>query len=239
MKYLICNLKAHKTYQEMLEYREEVTNIRSDINLILAPSNIYLSLLKGTNISLCCQNIDKNENLELTGSTSMKQLESVGVKYVMIGHFERRKFFNEAETDIIEKIKIALNHNMKVIYCIGETKEEEERKVEYQVLERMIARVFNGVPKEQFKNIIIAYEPTYLIGQERPYNIVKISETIKFIKTLVNDYYHSKIDVVFGGSINIKNIDKLLNIPNLDGFIIGSSSLNPSNISEILDKMAS
>lgn len=237
MKYLICNLKSNKTYAEMLEYREEIRQIKTDINLILAPSNIYLSLFKGSGISLCTQNLDLKENLEITGNTTIKQLKSLGVSYAIVGHYERKKYYNETERDIINKINTALKNDLKVIYCIGETKEELDRKVEYQVLERMIARVLNGIPKEEFKNVIIAYEPTYLIGTNTPHNIEKIKSMITFIKTIVRDYYGITIDVVFGGNINPNNVDFLNNIKDLDGLMLGYASLNPANISQILEKI--
>lgn len=221
----------------MLEYREEIRQIKTDINLILAPSNIYLSLFKGSGISLCTQNLDLKENLEITGNTTIKQLKSLGVSYAIVGHYERKKYYNETERDIINKINTALKNDLKVIYCIGETKEELDRKVEYQVLERMIARVLNGIPKEEFKNVIIAYEPTYLIGTNTPHNIEKIKSMITFIKTIVRDYYGITIDVVFGGNINPNNVDFLNNIKDLDGLMLGYASLNPANISQILEKI--
>lgn len=134
MKYLICNLKAHKTYNEIIKYREYFININQEkINLILAPSNIYLPLFKKENINLAVQDISLNESLNLTGDISIDQLKSLNIQYAIIGHFERRKYYKETEYEILKKIKNALKSNIKVIYCIGETEEERERKVEYQI----------------------------------------------------------------------------------------------------------
>lgn len=238
MKYLICNLKANKTYEEMLEYKNNLINIKNtNINLVLAPSSIYLSLFKDTNINLCIQDIALNEKLNLTGDISIEQLKSLDVKYAIIGHFERRKYYKETEYDILAKIKDALEHDLKVIYCIGESEEESMRHVEYLVLEREIARIFNKLDNEELKNIIIAYEPGYLIGNNTSHNIEKIASMINFIKTLVKDYYNINIPVVFGGSINKDNISELLSNKNIDGFIICSSILNPENITKIMTKM--
>ena len=227
MKYLICNLKANKTYEEMLEYKNNLINIKNtNINLVLAPSSIYLSLFKDTNINLCIQDIALNEKLNLTGDISIEQLKSLDVKYAIIGHFERRKYYKETEYEILAKIKDALEHDLKVIYCIGESEEESMRHVEYLVLDN-----------EELKNIIIAYEPGYLIGNNTSHNIEKIASMINFIKTLVKDYYNINIPVVFGGSINKDNISELLSNKNIDGFIICSSILNPENITKIMTKM--
>ena len=164
LKYLICNLKANKTYAEMLEYKDALNKINTEnINLILAPTTTYLPLFKDSKVLLIVQDIALNENLNLTGDISIFQLKSLDVKYAIIGHFERRKYYKESEFEILAKIKDALENGLKVIYCIGESSEERERRVEYQVLERQIARVLNKLSNEEIKNIIIAYEPTYLI----------------------------------------------------------------------------
>ncbi len=221
----------------MLPYIKEISKFNSDNNLIIAPSNIYLPLFQNTNITLGTQNIDLNEDQALTGDTTIAQLKSLNVKYAIIGHYERQKYYHETEHDIIIKIKKALKNNLKVIYCIGETYEEMQRKVDYQVLERAIARVLNNIPEDEFKNIIIAYEPTYMIGGEIPLDFNKISNNIYFIKNLINNYYHKNIKVVYGGNINSDNIKKFSKISNLDGFIIGSASLNPETIKEILTNL--
>ena len=238
MKYLICNLKAHKTHDEIIKYKEQISNIDTkNIELILAPSNIYLSLFKDNNYSLCTQNIDLCESFNLTGDTSILQLKSLNVKYAIIGHYERQKYYHENEHHIISKVKNALKNNLKVIYCIGETYEEMAMKVHYKVLERAIARILNNIDSNDFKNIIIAYEPTYMIGGETDLNINQIKENIDFIKNLIDNYYHEDIKVVYGGNINSSNIKKFNSIPSLDGFIIGSSSLNIEELTYIINNL--
>lgn len=238
LKYLICNLKAHKTYYEMLMYKDILKTIdNQNIELILAPSAIYLSLFKDEELALCTQDLSLNNELNLTGDICIHGLKSLNVKYAIIGHHERRKYYNENEKIITTKITTALENNIKVIYCIGETLEELGRKVEYQVLEKQIAKVLNYIPKSEFKNIIIAYEPTYMIGNTTSCNIKKIAENIHFIKNLIDNYYQGKIKVVYGGNITPDNIDEFKSIKNLDGFIIGNSSLNPANIKKIIEKM--
>lgn len=222
----------------MIEYKDNLLNINSaNIKLILAPSSIYLPLFKNTNINLCIQDIALNEKLNLTGDISIHQLKSLDVAYAIIGHFERRKYYKETEHEILSKIKDALEQDLKIIYCIGETEEQSMRHVEYLVLEREIAKIFNKLNNEEIKKIIIAYEPEYLIGKNTTHNPEKITNMINFIKTLVKDYYNINIPVIFGGSINKDNINKLLLSKNIDGFIICSSILNPENIIKIIEKM--
>ena len=238
MKYLICNLKAHKKFHEMETYCHALKTIEfKNINFILAPSNIYLSIFKDTNISLCTQDISLNNDLKLTGDTSIEALKSLKVKYAIIGHYERRKYYHEDDLTILNKINYALKNNLKIIYCIGENLEDLINNTEYQTLEKQLARVLNNVPSEKFKNIIIAYEPTYLIGSNQKLDISKITTTINFLKKLINDYYHQNIKVVFGGNINSKNILKLKNIQNIDGFIVGSSSLDIKKLKNIIKNL--
>ena len=238
MKYLICNLKAHKNYLDMVIYRDAIREFNyHNLELIIAPQNVYLSLFSQDNISLCTQNLDLYQDKCLTGNTSLKALKSLNVKYVLIGHYERRKYYQETEIEIINKINSALQNNLKVIYCIGETKEELMRHVDLQVLEKSLARILNNIPKNYFDNLIIAYEPTYLIGNNLPHNFTKIIENIAFIKDIINNYYHANIKVVYGGNITPENINNFLKIPNLDGFIIGNACLNPANLEKIIYNM--
>ena len=237
MKYLICNLKAHKDYQEILNYKNYLHSLNKPLNIILAPSTLYLNLFKDEDILLCCQDISLYEQLNLTGDITIKQLLSLNVKYILVGHYERRKYYFENNESLLKKVKKALANNLKIIYCIGESKEELDKNISYQVIAHQLANILDNIPISQFKNIIIAYEPTYLIGNENKYNLNIIVKQINFIKELAKRYYHTNIDVVFGGNIMPHNIANFLNISNLDGFIIGSASLNPQNIALILDKM--
>ena len=219
-------------------YKESLKDIISNnMELIIAPSTSYLSLFKNENIELCSQDININSDLYLTGDTSIEALKSLDVKYAIIGHFERRKYYNENHNILLKKINIALNNDIKVIYCIGETKEEYLRKVKHQVLERDIARILNNIPEEKMSDIIIAYEPAYLIGNNEPYDIPEIESTIKFIKRIIESYYHHKVSIIFGGNVNSSNIKELETIKELDGYILGSSCLNPNNIEEIIKIM--
>lgn len=237
MKYLICNLKAHKTLKEIIEYKEIIKTLNlNNINLIIAPSAPYLSLFNSSNINLCTQDISLNNDLFLTGDISIETLKSLNVQYTLIGHFERKKYYHEDEFTIIKKIKLALKNNIKVIYFIGETKEELARHIEYKVIEQSIARILNHIPTNNFKDIIIAYEPPYLIGGDK-INIPKVKEILTFIKNLIKNYYNEEINLVFGGSITKDNIKEFKNFKNLDGFIVSSSILDPSNLKDIIPKI--
>lgn len=220
----------------MLLYKESLQNLDSgNVELILAPSICYMPLFKAEDISLGVQDININQELCLTGDVTIDQLKSLNVKYAIVGHYERRKYYDESEHNIIKKIQMALAEGLKVIYCIGETYEELLRKVEYQILERALARVLNHISVEEFKNIIIAYEPTYMIGGAKELNFEKITDNINFIKNIVNSYYHNDISVVYGGTVTPDSVKKIGKIKSLDGVILGISSENPDKIKKILE----
>ena len=238
LKYLICNLKAHKAFNEMIAYKDILNSLNlQDLNFILAPSLVYLPLFKNTNINLCSQNIALYDELALTGDITINSLKSLNVTYAIIGHYEQRKYYKETEANILTKIKLSLKNNLTVIYCIGETLEQKLRHVDYQVLEHQIAYVLNNIPTNDFNNIIIAYEPTYMIGNNDNYNFQKIEDNINFIKNLIKSYYQDSIKVVYGGNINPSNISDFNRIKNLDGYIIGSSALEIGNITKLIESM--
>lgn len=237
MKYLIFNLKGTKNYNEITEYIDNISSLKinqDSLKFIIAPQNVYLPLFKNLNFSLCTQDIPLYEFLELTGDNSIKALKSLDVTYTLIGHYDRKKYYQENEYQIITKIKNALKNNLKVIYFIGENKEEQMRKVEYQVLERSIAKILNNIDTINFKNIIIAYEPTFMIGSTYPINIKDIQEKINFIKNLIKDYYNTDIKVIYGGNVTPQNIKDLTKIIELDGYIISSSIQKIENVNKII-----
>lgn len=237
MKYLICNLKAKKTLPEMLTFCNTLKNIKlNNIKLIIAPSNPYFLLFKEENINLCAQDISLYDAKMLTGDLTLKTLKSLNVKYTLIGHSERIEYYNENSDTILTKIKNALKNNLKVIYLIGETKEELDNNTKYYILEKKITYILNDIPKSEFKNIIIAYEPFYLINGG-PLNIKTITETINFIKNIIKEYYQHEMDLVFGGGITTENIKQFKNIKNLDGFIVSSSIENPVNIETLINEI--
>lgn len=222
----------------MLLYKDYLDHLNfNNLNFILAPSNIYLPMFKDSNINLCTQDISSNNFSNVTSNITIKQLKSLDVKYTIIGHYERQKYYHETMSEIINKVKNALEQDLKVIICLGETKEELARKVEYQTLSRYISQIFNNINPQYLSNIILAYEPTYLIGTNTPYNINKIKDTIKFLKDLIYAYYGHQITIVFGGNITPENIKEFDDISELNGFIISSSGLNPANLELIIEKM--
>ncbi|MBE6140958.1 MAG: triosephosphate isomerase [Firmicutes bacterium] len=229
MKYLFCNLKNRMVKDEFLVYQEYIKKINQE-NLIIFPANVFLSLADDS-LNIGAQDISSIIDEIVTGEITGKQLKSMNVKYVIIGHSERRIFKQEKNLDFINKINACNEEDFKVIYCIGETLKQRENKETYQILEKEICEVLNNV---DLKNIIIAYEPVWAIGTGEVPEILEIKDKIIFIKDLIEEIYDKEIPVIYGGSVNENNIAELNQIKSLDGFLVGGASLEPIKVEKML-----
>ena len=185
--------------------------------------------LKKTNIEVGAQNChEQNTYGAFTGSVNPMMLKNVGAKYIIIGHSENRQA-GETNKLINLKIKNTLKSGLKVIFCIGETLQEKRKKITKQVLTKQIKLGLNKIKNK--KNVIIAYEPVWSIGTGLIPKSNELFKTINFIKKK-----NKKNKVLYGGSVNPKNIHELKSISNLDGYLIGGASQNPKKFIDIIKK---
>tara|TARA_B100000941_G_scaffold98324_1_gene68546 strand:+ start:476 stop:1192 length:717 start_codon:yes stop_codon:yes gene_type:complete len=196
---------------------------RKLIKIIYCPPNTLINPMfikfKNSKIEVGAQNCHELDRPgAFTGSVNSMMLRNVGAKYVIIGHSENRK---KGETNklINLKIKSALKSGLKIIFCIGETIQEKRKKITNQILNNQIKIGLNKIKDK--KNIIIAYEPVWSIGTGIIPKPRELSETIKFIKKKKN------CKVLYGGSVNPKNLDNFRSINIIDGFLVGGASQNP------------
>ena len=187
-------------------------------------------MVRKTKIEVGAQNCHhQNDYGALTGSINAKMIKGVGANYVILGHSENRQ---RGETDklINLKIKTALNNNLKVIFCIGETIKEKKNKKTNLVLSRQLKLGLQGLKFN--KNLIIAYEPVWAIGSGMIPTSEDLYKTINFIKSKVK----KSVKVLYGGSVNDKNITELKTINNIDGYLIGGASQNSKKFIDIIKK---
>lgn len=234
MKYLVCNFKNKLQKDEIIKYNSSIKELTFKTKLVLCPTCIYLPFFDGGNYSLGIQDISSFMDKTLTGEVDAYQAKSLGVKYAIVGHSERRIYKHEINIDFINKINNLQENDIEVIYCIGETKEEKEKGKTYEVLEKQISEVLNNVV---VKNIIIAYEPVWAIGTGVIPNNDEIKEIMIFIKDLIYEKYEVNLDILYGGSVTAANIDELIKIKGLSGFLVGKSSLDISSLLSMLASM--
>ena len=222
MKYLIFNLKSKFTRLDIIEYANNLLNIKNDI--IVCPSNIYLDYFRQMNFKTCAQDVSKYPIGNYTGETSATALKSIGVSYVLIGHYERRFYFNEQKEDFIAKTKQVIKRKMKAIYCIGNNNDDN-----FPFLKKEVRELFDNLTEEERKNIIIAYEPIWLIGTNKQIDLNRINSVIIKLKDFVYECYKTNIEIIYGGSVNSSSAALVKNMP-VDGLLIGDSSTSTDEI---------
>ncbi len=233
-KIIVLNQKSYMEYNEVLDFINNIKdNIRRDLDVIICPSSIYLPYYKGKyDFKLGSQNVYiKN----ITGEYTSKSLKSMGVNYVLVGHFERKQYLHESNELINLKIKDAINNNIIPIVCLGETKEEKELLKTGDVLIKQLKEYFKDVDVKE--DILIAYEPGYSIGTSILPTTSELEEVIKLIKDNIFRKYNCNIKVLYGGSVDETNIEKLNKIKDLDGYLIGKNSSSSAKIIQIMDKI--
>ena len=203
------------------------------LRIIYCPPNTLIrpmsKKLKKSNIEVGAQNCHERDSYgPFTGSVNSKMLKNVGAKYVIIGHSENRQ---SGETDklINQKIKSALRSGLKVIFCIGETLSQKRKKITNKVLNKQIKLGLNKIRNNS--KVLVAYEPVWSIGTGVIPKSNELFTTINFIKKKIK-----KSKVLYGGSVNPKNINELKSIINIDGFLVGGASQDPKKFIDIIKK---
>lgn len=234
MKYLVCNFKNKLLKDDILKYNKSLVDIETKVKLVLCPPSIYLDMFDKSGYELGVQDISSFMDKTITGEIEATQVKSMGAKYVIVGHSERRIYRHEINIDFINKINNAVENGLNVIYCVGETLNEKENGRTYEVLEKQISEVLNNV---EIKNIMIAYEPVWAIGTGKVPEADEIKENIKFINDIIMEKYEEKLDILYGGSVNDTNIGELCTIKGLNGFLVGGASLDPNKVKGMLIEM--
>ena len=235
-KKIVCNFKTAVSINDYQQIIEDVSHYEEkNVDIIFAPPVAYMAL-DSKGIKKCSQDISFNNSFYEVGEITASTIKEANAEYVLIGHCHRRNYYGEKETDFVKKITVALDNNLTVIYCVGETLEEFERRKSLSVLEHQIARVLNNV--DNLNNIVIAYEPVFLISNmSKKFNkldSIYLNETLSFIKNLIKNYYNIEIPLLYGGSVNSENIEFLKSL-DVDGVLLGKSALDTQELIKICD----
>lgn len=241
------NWKMNKTLPEGIALAKEIADAISGKNLkcdiIVGVPFVHLAsvseLLKGSIIQVSAENCADKASGAYTGEVSAAMVASTGATYCIIGHSERRTYYGETHEILKQKVALALENSLRPIFCIGETKNEREAGNQNAVVKAQLeGSVFNLTPDE-FKQIVIAYEPVWAIGTGLTATSEQAQEIHSFIRSLINEKYGNTIandtTILYGGSCNPTNAKELFSKPDVDGGLIGGASLKADDFVAIIE----
>lgn len=239
------NWKMNKTPSEAVELVNELKPLVKDaeVEVVVCPPFVCLpavaQALEGSNIALGAQNMHFEEKGAFTGEVAPGMLKELGVKYVIIGHSERRQYFAETDETVNKKVHAAFAHDLTPIVCVGETLEEREQGVTEKVVEKQTRAALAGLSKENAQKTVIAYEPVWAIGTGKTATSQQANEVISFIRGIIADMFGKdvaeKIRIQYGGSMNAGNASELMAMPDIDGGLIGGASLKAEDFSKVVN----
>ena len=239
------NWKMHNTISESvaLAYaiKEGATGLKNGEVVVAPPFTALHSVgetIKGSAVALAAQNMYYEDKGAFTGEVSPSMLADAGCKHVIIGHSERRKYFNESDENVNLKVMKALATGLNPIVCVGETDGERNKGVTQSVVNRQVRKALAGVNK--IDHIVIAYEPVWAIGTGKVATSAQAEEVHDFIRRLLVEIYGCMADdvrILYGGSVTKDNIGELIAMEDIDGALVGGASLKPDDFLGIINKM--
>ena len=239
------NWKMNKTPSEAKALIEELKPlvVNPDVDVVYCVPAIDLTTAieatKGTNVSIGAENMYFEESGAYTGEISPNMLTDIGVKYVIIGHSERREYFAETDATVNKKVIKAFEHGITPIICCGETLEQREQGITLDWIRMQIKIAFQNVTADQAKEAVIAYEPIWAIGTGKTATSEQANEVIRQIRDVVKELFGEKtaekIRIQYGGSMNPKNASELMSMPDIDGGLIGGASLKAEDFAAVVN----
>jgi triosephosphate isomerase (TIM) len=245
LPFIAGNWKMNKTVGEAVdlvrELKASISGVK-EVEVAVAPPFTALYTvhkeLEGSSIRLAAQNLYWEEKGAFTGEISPIMLKELGCEYVIIGHSERRQFFNETDEMVNRKLKPALSHGLNPIFCVGETLREREEGSTFSVIGRQLEGGLKGLLEEAAERIVIAYEPVWAIGTGKTAAPEQADEVHRFIRERIEKLYSRRIAealrIQYGGSVTPENIKGLMNQENIDGALVGGASLKAEIFSKIV-----
>jgi triosephosphate isomerase len=238
------NWKMYKSAGEAQELVRELKGALADVDsveVVVSPPFTALATvvaeLKGSNISVAGQNMYWEESGAYTGEVSPLMLKDIGCTHVIIGHSERRQFFNETDATVNKKVKAALKTGLTPIVCVGETLEDRESGATMKIVERQIREGLEGLAPQEMEKIVIAYEPIWAIGTGKTATPQQAEEVHHLISSIIAQSAGSdarNIRILYGGSVKPDNIDELMAQPDIDGALVGGASLKADSFVRIV-----
>ncbi|MFN7312178.1 MAG: triose-phosphate isomerase [Bacteroidota bacterium] len=250
-KIVAGNWKMNKSFEEGMALVTEITGMIKDeyqgsAEVVIIPPFVHINAIsrmvaETSNIKSGAQNCSNHESGAYTGEVSASMIKSVGAQYVIIGHSERRQYFNEHNDWLARKVDAVLKHNLIAIYCCGETLEERESKSHFEVLKKQISEGLFHLTAAQIANVVIAYEPVWAIGTGKTASTAQAQEVHAFIRNLFREQYNNEtadsLTIQYGGSVKPENAAELFAATDIDGALIGGAALQSRSFVDIVKAM--
>lgn len=239
------NWKMYKTCSEAVATADRLKHLVKDVSkvdIMIAPSFTSLSLvsevLSGSNIHLGAQNLSWHAEGAYTGEISAGMVKSTGCDHVILGHSERRQYFQETDETVNKRIVTAIKEGLVPVFCVGETENEREKNITFSVLDKQVTTGLQNIALEDLGTLVIAYEPVWAIGTGKTATTEQAQEVHQFLRTLLEKSYGSdfaaSIRILYGGSVKPGNIAELMSMPDVDGGLVGGASLDAETFSKIV-----
>ncbi|MGN1333886.1 MAG: triose-phosphate isomerase [Anaerovoracaceae bacterium] len=239
------NWKMYKNADEAAAFAEELKKLYHDTDIkaaVCAPFpqlETLVKAFKGTGIGVGAQNVHYEKEGAYTGEVSVPMLQYIGVDYCIVGHSERRQYFNETDETVNLKLKALLETKITPILCVGEDFYQRERGFQEKLVAEQVQNALRGIPAEKAAKLVIAYEPIWAIGTGRTATPIQANQMCSLIReTLIKMYDEDIADRViiqYGGSVKPENATEIMNMEEIDGALVGGASLDPLKFIEIIN----
>ena len=240
------NWKMNLNREEGIKLVEEVISLVSsdnNVEVVFSPPFLYLhkvnKMCANDNLlQTASQNISHNESGAFTGEVSAQMVNSLNVKYTILGHSERREYFNETNIELKQKVDLSLKNNLEIIFCCGESLNQRESGVHFDWIKQQLTESVFHLTEKEFEKVVIAYEPIWAIGTGVTASSGQAEEIHQFVRNVIAEKYNENIaentSILYGGSCNPTNAKELFSKKNIDGGLIGGASLNAENFTRII-----
>ena len=235
----------YKNSGEAKEFAEEFKELYHDTDVkaaICAPFpqlETLVEAFKGTGIGVGAQNVHYEKEGAYTGEVSVPMLQYIGVDYCIVGHSERRQYFNETDNTVNLKMKALLDTDIIPIFCVGEDLYQREAGFQEKLVEEQVRNALRDIPKEKAEKIVVAYEPIWAIGTGRTATPIQANQMCSLIRETLIDMYGEetadRVIIQYGGSVKPENASEIMNMDEIDGALVGGASLDPLKFIDIVN----
>ncbi len=244
------NWKMNTSFADAIELAENLKALEntfdSNTEVIVCPPFLYtktlIDLFDNTSIKVGAQNSANKEDGAYTGEVSANMIKSINANYVIIGHSERREYYNENDEILNTKLNLVLKNKLKPIFCVGEQLDDRKSNKHFDIIKSQIINGTFSLDNENFAKIVIAYEPVWAIGTGETASPEQAQEIHLFIRNLIAEKYGntiaSNISILYGGSVKPNNAKEIFGKPDVDGGLIGGAALNASDFKEIINSFS-